>query len=42
MPKKAEIKMVAFVAVGVVLGGWAMAQFRDVGFIAQARDGYGA
>jgi len=40
MVKTAQIKHVALTAVGVILAGYAMYQFRDVSFIAQARSGY--
>lgn len=41
MPNKAQLKTVGAVVAGVILAGYAMYQFRDVGFVAQARDGYG-
>ena len=40
MPKKGDIKLVGLVALGVVVAGFAMYQFRDIGLIAQARAGY--
>ena len=42
MPKKSDLKAVAAVIVGVMAAGWIMYQFRDVGFIADARNGYDA
>ena len=42
MPKKQDVKAVAMVALGVMLAGWAMWQFRDVAMIAESRAGYGA
>lgn len=41
MPKKTDVKLVALVAAGVMLAGYAMYQFRDVGFIDEARSGFG-
>jgi|TARA_Y100001001_G_scaffold31345_1_gene26090 hypothetical protein len=41
MPKKTDIKFVALVAVGVMIAGYAMYQFRDVELIDNARNGYG-
>ena len=38
--KPAQLKMVATVVAGVMIAGWAMYQFRDVGIVAQARSGY--
>lgn len=40
MPKKADIKGVAVVMIGVIAAGFVMYQFRDIGLIAQARAGY--
>lgn len=41
MPKKTDIKFVALVALGVVVAGYAMYQFRDVALIDEARSGLG-
>ena len=41
MPKKGDIKAVGTIVAGVMLAGWVMYQFRDVGPIGQARAGYG-
>lgn len=41
MPKKQDVKAVAVVTVGVMLAGFLMYQFRDVGLVAQASSGYG-
>lgn len=40
MPKTADLKGVAVVVVGVVAAGLLMYTFRDVGLIANARNGY--
>lgn len=40
MVKKGDVKAVAVVMVGVMLAGFAMYQFRDIGLIGQARNGY--
>lgn len=40
MPKKSDIKLVGLVAIGVMVAGYAMYQFRDVTLINQARSGY--
>lgn len=42
MPKKGDLKAVAAVVVGVMLAGWIMYQFRDVGLVAEARNGFDA
>lgn len=42
MPKKADIKAVAAVVVGVIVAGYIMQQFRDVSVINDSRNGYGA
>jgi len=42
MVKKGDVKLVATVAVGVFVAGLAMYQFRDVGLVGQARNGYGS
>lgn len=41
MPKKQDLKAVGIVAVGVMLAGFVMFQFRDVQLVAQASAGYG-
>ncbi|SFN65136.1 hypothetical protein SAMN05216224_108140 [Thioclava dalianensis] len=40
MVKKGDVKAVAVVMVGVMLAGFAMYQFRDIGLVSQARNGY--
>jgi hypothetical protein len=40
MPKKQDFKAVGIVAVGVMLAGYLMFQFRDVSVVAQASSGY--
>lgn len=40
MMKKADLKSVALVALGVIVAGYAMNQFRDVAVIGDARNGY--
>lgn len=40
MPKKGDLKAVAIVTVGVMLAGFVMFQFRDVGVIGQSRAGF--
>lgn len=40
MPKKADLKAVGIVTVGVMLAGFLMYQFRDVQLVAQASAGY--
>lgn len=40
MLKKGDVKSVALVAVGVMVAGALMYQFRDIGVIAMARNGY--
>lgn len=40
MPKKADVKAVAVVTVGVMVAGFLMYQFRDIGLIRAARSGY--
>lgn len=42
MPKKADIKAVAIVTVGVLVAGLIMYQFRDVGLVNQSSSGFGA
>lgn len=41
MPKKTDIKFVALVAIGVLVAGYAMHQFRDVGVVDDAQKGFG-
>jgi len=41
MVNKKDIRLAATVAVAVMAAGWLMHQFRDVGFVAEARSGYG-
>ena len=41
MVKRADVKMVGLVALGVMVAGLAMWQFRDVALIGDARNGYG-
>lgn len=41
MPKKTDVKFVALVAIGVMIAGYAMHQFRDVGAVDEARSGFG-
>ncbi|MEJ5217113.1 hypothetical protein WG622_02580 [Cognatishimia sp. D5M38] len=41
MPNKAQLKMLLTVTAGVIAAGYVMSQFRDVGVIADARDGFG-
>jgi hypothetical protein len=38
---KSTLKHVGIVAAGVMLAGFVMAQFSDVGVVAQARHGFG-
>lgn len=38
--KKTDLKLIAFSAAGVVIAGFLMAQFANVGVIAQAKSGY--
>lgn len=40
--RKSDVKAMGMVIAGVMVAGMLMYQFRDVGLIAQARDGYGA
>lgn len=40
MVKKGDVKAVAIVMVGVMLAGFAMYQFRDVGLVSDARAGF--
>jgi hypothetical protein len=40
MVRKADFKMVALVAVGVMLAGFTMFQLRDVALVNQARNGF--
>lgn len=40
MPKKTDIKFVGLVALGVMIAGYAMYQFRDIELIEQARNGF--
>lgn len=40
MIKKTDAKLVALVAGGVFVAGLLMSQFRDVGVVAMANDGY--
>lgn len=40
MVKKGDVKAVAIVMVGVMLAGFAMYQFRDVGLVNDARAGF--
>lgn len=39
--KKADIKLVALVAGGVMLAGWLMNAGKDNDFVASIRDGFG-
>lgn len=41
MPKKADVKLVALVAAGVIAAGFLMHTFRDVEAIDNARSGFG-
>lgn len=40
--RKSDVKAMLMVTAGVMVAGILMYQFRDVGIVAQARDGYGA
>jgi hypothetical protein len=42
MPKKQDVKAVGVVVVGVLIAGFLMKQFSDVGVVDTARSGYGA
>lgn len=41
MPKKTDLKLVAMVAIGVMVAGYAMHMFRDVGVVDDAKRGFG-
>lgn len=40
MPKKTDVKLVAMVAVGVIVAGYVMYMGRDIGVLADANRGF--